>query len=69
MLNLKIKLPLILPNKDGVYLGIAENGNPGQASYGKTIGKSTQQRRGMLFYRGNWEVGKAFTNKKPIGVK
>lgn len=38
----------------------------------KAIGKSREQRRGMLFYRGRgwgWgEVGKAFINKKSIRI-
>lgn len=45
---------------------IAENCNVGQARYGKTIGKPTEQRRGIFFYRGKGEVEKAIINKSPL---
>lgn len=41
-----------------VHLEMTENCNSGHAKYGKTIGKSHKQRRGMLFYGGEggiWE--------------
>ena len=49
--NLKNKTSSYFTNKRWVYLGIAENCNPGHASYGKTVGKSIEQRRGMLFLK------------------
>lgn len=36
-------------SKRSVSSGIKENYNLGQISYGKTIGKSREQRRGALF--------------------
>ena len=35
---------------------------------GKMIGKSTEQRRGVLFYRGKGELGGDVANSKSIGV-
>ena len=65
LLTLKIKLPVILVK--WTYLGIAENCTLTQANYSKTIGKSKEQRKGILFYRGKGEVLKAVINKKAIG--
>lgn len=48
MFSLNIALSVILPGK-WVYSGIVENCYLGQASYDKTVGKSSQQRRGTLF--------------------
>lgn len=65
--TLKIKLSVIFPEK-WVDLEKAENFNLGQASYTKTIYKSTEQR--TLFCRGKGvrAVRRALVNKKPIGV-
>lgn len=49
-------------------MGLFENCSMGQASYGKSIGKSGEQRRGIAFDRGKLDVGKAVTNKTSIGV-
>lgn len=40
----------------------------GHASYYKTIGKSGEQRRGRLFYRGKGELGGAVINKIPLAT-
>ena len=42
--------------------------NSGHASYYKTIGKSGEQRRGRLFYRGKGELGGAAINKTPLAT-
>lgn len=47
-----------------LFWGIARNYNPGQASYGKTVGKSGEQRRRMLFYREKGEVGSTCYKRK-----
>ena len=52
VLTLKSKTAHYSISKRWVYSGVAENSNLGKTRYNKTLGKSTEQRRGMLFYRG-----------------
>lgn len=47
-----------------VYLGVAENCNPGHASDGRTIGMYRKQRRGTLFYRERGWIRKAVSKPK-----
>lgn len=47
---------------------MADDCDLGQTSYRKTTGKSREQRRGMLFFRGKGKVGRVDINKKSIGV-
>lgn len=51
-----------------MYLGVAKNCYFGHASYGTTIGKCNQQRRGTLFY-GDGGSGKSCFEWKSIGGK
>ena len=48
----------------GLLGGIAENFNAGCASYSKAIGKSAEQRRGMIFYTGKGKVGRGRQKQK-----
>lgn len=57
LLTLKIKMSVVLPNG---YLGVAENCNLRHSSYGKTIGKSGEQRRGTPFIEVREELGGLF---------
>ena len=49
-------------------MGIVENSNLAQTSYGKMIGNSREQRRGMLFYGGKGDLGRAVVNSKSMRV-
>lgn len=55
MLTLKGKLSYFTSQKR-VYLGTAENCNEGQTSYGKTIGKSAEQRKESSFTKDRGEL-------------
>lgn len=68
MLTLKIKLLVTLPGKKK-NSGIGETFNVRQANYEKTIGKSREQKRGVLFHRGKGSVRRAVVNKISIGLK
>ena len=59
LLALKIETASCFTSKRWFYLGIKENCNPGQISYGKAPGKSGEHRRDTLFLRqkgGSWEA-------------
>lgn len=62
-----------LKNKTASYftlhLGMAKELQLGHASYGKTLGKTWDQRRGTLFYREKEEVGRGCSEWKSIGGK
>lgn len=66
MLTLKISCQLFYQQKVGLFR-TAENFNLGQANYGKTTGKSWEQRRGLLFY-GQRGHRRAVLSKKSTGV-
>lgn len=55
---LTLKTKLILPTIKWVYLGITENYDSGPERYGKTAGKSREQRRGSRYFREQGEVGR-----------
>lgn len=59
---------VILSAKLGLF-GNTRDCTQGQGSPGKTRGKSREQRREMLFYRGKERgVGRTVINRKSIGV-
>lgn len=67
---LHLKLSLILPENKawGVYPRIPKNHNSGQETYGKTIGKSTEQGEDRSFNNENWPRRGAVISKKSIGA-
>lgn len=57
IINLKNKAAKLFYQEKWVYSGIAENCNSGHASHSKTIGKSGEESRVLLFYKGKRGVG------------
>ena len=62
-LSIKNKCAFYFPSDNGLYSRKVQNGNPGQVKYGKTTGKSREQRIGALFCRAKGECGRAVKDK------
>lgn len=56
IVNLKNKTVRYFTTKKWIYLELGKNWNPGQRIYGRSVGKSGEQRTGALLYRGKGEV-------------
>lgn len=68
-INLKNKTCQLFYQQKCLHLGIAENCNWIQASYGKTLGNSREQRRGLFFYRGKVVSRGAAINKSDLSFQ